>query len=133
MESGQPFRTIGKYQISTRCMQTYPCQHYVKFPNGETRRRTGAEIYKLLEADGISDDHFTGYKEHIRRMENPTAEEIAANKQERERVMKHMEKRKQEQEELDRITQKYKASSRIEKLHKKHGLNDSSNLYQTSS
>ncbi len=94
MESVQPFRTLGKYQISTRCMQTYPCQHYVKFPNGETRRRTGAEIYKLLEADGIMDDHYTQYKEHIRRMENPTAKEIAANKQERELVMKHMENKK---------------------------------------
>jgi hypothetical protein len=73
------YRTVGSYEISKMCLQSYPCQHCigkVGDNRGEYSLLSGCDIYKLLLEEGISDSHFDDYGEHARCMEHSTPEDI---------------------------------------------------------
>jgi len=110
------YRTVGKFQISDLCLQTYPCKHYIIFENGDKAMMSGDKIYTLLTDNQLSDDHFHCYGEYIRKRDFPTPEEI---QQRAERVIKmkqYNEDRIKKQKEQEQIIQQYKASSRLDKL-----------------
>lgn len=119
---------IGKYIIERRCYQTYPCQHYVTDTETGIRKRTlGSNIYKMLVKDGLEKtypffNHYKEYAEFIRRQENPTEEEIRQDQVEAEMRRIQIEKQKNEREEIERITNMYKASSRLERLREKNNI-----------
>jgi hypothetical protein len=59
------------------CLETYPCQHYVRNIDDNTFCIMSAvDIYNILKKQGIKHDHFEQYTEWIRRCNNPTQEEI---------------------------------------------------------
>ncbi len=74
-ETFQEYRKIGKYNISTTSMQTYPCIHSVKFENGDERMMRGDKIYSMLHSEGLSDKYFDKYAEFVRKCDLPTPEE----------------------------------------------------------
>ncbi len=137
-------RQVGKYIIGNLCYQTHPCQHWVKINDddnnwwgnwwGNTKTTTdskfknewrmmfGDEIYLMLKKDGKSDKHFNQYKEHIRRRENPTPEEILERQKRMEEVLMEQAAREQKNREDQIIVDKYKASTRIEKLKSKNNI-----------
>jgi hypothetical protein len=113
---------VGDYEISSFCLQSFPCKHSFKKPNNEWRILNAVEIYEILKADGLSHPHFEYCKEVIRRRDNPTPEEIAERETREERVREAEIKRREQENELNKIIDKYKASSRIEKLKASHNL-----------
>lgn len=117
-------RIVGKYEISNMCNKTYPCKHHIKnMETGEVQTYVlGDKIYEMLKADGISDPHFNEYKEFIRKRDNPTQEEIQEKIEKERRIKESMDKWKREREELAKITNTYKASSRLEKLKNKNNI-----------
>ena len=72
MEELNRCRTIGAYQVSVVCLQTYPCKHYVHFKNGGSKLMLASDIYRMLQTDGISDKHFDEYAEFVRKQDDPT-------------------------------------------------------------
>lgn len=53
-----PFDTVGKYRISTICLQSYPCQHYVvDTTTGKADVLTAVDMYKMLEREGLYYEH----------------------------------------------------------------------------
>lgn len=116
---------VGKYQISDMCLHIYPCQHYVtNIETGESSRMRGDKIYCLLRDEGLSHTHFNGYAEYLRRLYNPTPEELAEANENR-RISDLMEKeRKKKQEEHELLTNTYKASSRLERLKAKNNITE---------
>lgn len=115
------YRLIGKYEVSRMCLTTYPCKHYVRYPEtGEEKLLTATKIYTMLQNDGITDLHFNYCKEIIRKKDNPTPEEISQKEEERRKMDEQREKRNKEQEELTKLTNTYKASSRLDRLKEKH-------------
>lgn len=116
-------RTIGKYEISDLCLLSYPCQHYIKnTETGESSRMSGANIFCMLRDDGLSDTHFNDYAEYIRKRDNPTPEEIAEKETQNRINEERREQQKREKEEKERITNSYKASSRLERLKAKNNV-----------
>jgi hypothetical protein len=122
MDAFNTFKKVGKYEISNLCYETYPCKHSVRFESGETRTMLGDKIYSLLCAEGLSDAHFNGYKEVIRRREFPTPEEIKEREERELQIEQEMKLREQQCQEQQQIVNKYKASSRIEQLKLKHNI-----------
>ena len=122
MEELNSFRKVGKYQISNICLETYPCQHFVKFKNGEITRLFSHEIYRLFKSEGLSDSHIDGYAEYVRQCDNPTLEEITKREHEKIKIQQDSEKRKQAEVERQIIVNQSKASSRIDKLKSKHNI-----------
>lgn len=117
------YYTVGHYRISTECLQTYPCKHYVKDVNSnvdELRMMCSDKIYKMLKNENLSHAHFNEYEEFVRKHENPTVEELAEKQIEEDRVQEEMQKREKEQEEKNAIIDKYKASTHLERLKLKH-------------
>ena len=76
MELLNSFRKVGKYEISNICLETYPCQHYVKFKNGETKILFGDKIYRLFKSEGLTDPHIDSYAKWVREHDFPSLEEI---------------------------------------------------------
>jgi hypothetical protein len=122
MERFNTFRKVGKYEISTICLQSYPCKHYIRFENGETMMMSGAKIYGLLNAEGLSDKHFDCYAEYIRRRDFPTPEEIKQREEENLKIEQSIKIREKECNEQQKIVNQFKASSRIEKLKMKNNI-----------
>lgn len=57
---------VGEYEISKICLQSIPCIHFVrKIGKDGGEQMTGTEIYKLLEKNGLSHEHFNCYKNII--------------------------------------------------------------------
>jgi hypothetical protein len=110
------FRKVGKYEISTTCLQSYPCKHKVIFENGETTMMSGDKIYRLLNKECLSYKHFDCYAEYVRRQDFPTPEEIKETEEKILEIEKSNEIRKKEYNEQQKIINQFKASSRIEKL-----------------
>ena len=116
-------RLIGDYEISDICLLTYPCQHYVKNTiTGESSRMMGDKIYTMLKEKGLSDKHFDDYAEYVRKRDNPTPEELAERRERERKFQEQRDKQKKEREEQERLTNQYKASSRLEKLKAKHNV-----------
>jgi hypothetical protein len=91
----------------------------------------GDNIYILLKDIGKSDKHFDIYAEYIRKRDHPTAEEISEREnrerrfqeqEEQEEQEEQAERRKIEREEQEKITNQYKASSRLERLKTKNNV-----------
>ena len=102
---------IGKYEISDLCFQSSPCQHYVKnIETGTAQLMFGDNIYSMLKNDGLTYPHFDCYAEFIRKRDNPTKEELD-------------EKQRKERDEREKITNTYKASSRLERLKLQNNIN----------
>ena len=116
------FRIVGKYKIYNLCLQTYPCKHYIEFENGETKLLTGDTIYRLFEKEGLVDDHFEDYKEYVRRQDFPTMRERIQRIEETMQSMKSTQEQKERRAEEQVIVDRYKASSRLEKLKQKHNI-----------
>lgn len=101
---------IGRYTISSMCLQSYPCKHSVYDKNTAiTRTMYGDDIYCMLQDENLSHEHFDTYKEYIRRHRNLTAEE---------------QRKQREIEEAKRVLErdKYKALSYLERLKAKHNI-----------
>jgi hypothetical protein len=50
--------------VDESCMESYPCQHDVKFPDGSYRCMNGVEIYELYVQYGVTPPpHFFDYKD----------------------------------------------------------------------
>lgn len=110
----------GKYEVSSLCMMTSPCEHYVR--NTYTDKiylMNGIEIYDMLHTEGIHDSHFDEYAEVSLQRKNPSEEDKRMLKEyeklEREMLIKH-EEEKRERERQTQLGQQYKASSRLERL-----------------
>jgi hypothetical protein len=118
MSSSSSFsRRIGKYNISTMCLETFPCQHFVEnTETGETYRINGGEIFKMLRDDGLSDNHFNMYKEHVRKQEFPTLEEIRSREKWARRLDEATAQRNEEKRHQQGVVNQYKASSYTERL-----------------
>ena len=114
---------IGRYTISSICLQSYPCKHAVYDKNTAiTRTMRGDDIYCMLQDENLSHEHFDTYKEYIRRHQNPTAEELAEDIAYKAKIE---EQRKQREiEEVKRVLErdKYKASSYLERLKARHNI-----------
>ena len=86
----------------------------------------GIEIFKLLREKNISHPHFDYYKERVRRIEHPTAEELEEYKRDREKDEKKriqsekFWKEKREEEEKNQGINR--ASYHLEKLKSKHNV-----------
>lgn len=122
MDEFNSFRTVGKYQISNICLETYPCKHYIKFENGETKLLSAATIYRLFKSEGLYDKHIDSYAEWIRKQDFPTPEEIKQREDERLKINQQTEQRLKELAEQEKLTNLYKASSRLEKLKQKNNI-----------
>lgn len=77
---------------------------------------SGSTIYKLLLEEGISDSHFDLYKEHVRRLENPTPEEIAQTQRKQLEIQESENRRRIEYEEKEAINIKYSSNTRTQRL-----------------
>lgn len=55
------YRQIGDYYISNCINTRFPCQHYVKYQNGNRILLCGDQIYCMLKLEGLSDPHFDEY------------------------------------------------------------------------
>lgn len=114
---------VGNYQISKICLESFPCQHAFRSSSSDKWDYLNAvEIYKLLKSKGLSHPHFEYCKEVIIKRDNPTPEEIAERETREERIREEGIKRQQQENELNKIINKSKASSRIEKLKASHNL-----------
>lgn len=120
------YRQLGTLKINSFCCLTYPCQHTVEnMETGETKMMFGDKIFIALRDQGISDKHFDIYREYVRKRENPTEEEIAAQKafEEKYRVANENAKKSEEKWRKNReeayIT---RASSRLERLKQRHNV-----------
>jgi hypothetical protein len=122
IEISNTFRKIGEYEISNRCLQSYPCKHYIKLKNGNTKLMSGDKIYRLFKTEGLSDPHIDKYAEWVRQQDFPTLEEIMKKKNDPLRIQQDSEKRAKEEEEKQKIINQYKASSRIDKLKNKNNI-----------
>ncbi len=117
------YRTVGKYQISNMCLQSYPCQHsIIHTETGETKQMYGSAIYTLLKEDGMSDAHFDRYAEYIRRHEHPTVGELANERHNEQTMQENRLAHKKRKEEQDKIINQFKASSRLDKLKAKNNI-----------
>ena len=115
---------IGKYEISDICLQSYPCQHYVKnIETGTAQLMFGDNIYSMLKNDGLTYPHFDCYVEFIRKRDNPTKEELDEKLFREKKMDEQMEKERKEREEREKITNTYKASSRLERLKLQNNIN----------
>lgn len=122
MDELNSFRKIGKYEISNICLQSYPCKHYIKFKNGDTKLLSGDKIYRLFKSEGLSDLHIDEYAEWVRQCDFPSAEEIIKSKNDILRIQQASEKRAKETAEEQKIVNQYKASSRIDKLKNQNNI-----------
>jgi hypothetical protein len=123
MDLFNAYRTVGKYKISDLCLQSYPCQHYVtNTETGKSGRLFGDEIYCMLRDDGISDEHFDKYAEFIRKRDNPTPEEIAQYEAREKELEEQSKKSEEERVQRNKLTNTYKASSRLDKLKEKNNI-----------
>lgn len=76
----------------------------------------------MLRDDGLSYKHFDYYAEYVRKRDNPTPEELAERESQRKKIDEQQEKRRREREEMEKLTNTYKASSRLEKLKAKNNI-----------
>ena len=120
MDKTETFRQVGPFEISNLCLETYPCQHYVRFQNGNTVRMGGADIHCLLKSNGLSDVHFDMYATYVKQRNSP--DEIERQKtmqlsaEEFAKQIAKVEAAKQlakEEAELQTIVSQTKASSRL--------------------
>ena len=119
MEDLHKYTIIGNFEISDLCLQTYPCKHNVKNRiTCESSLMYGDEIFILLKNIGKSHKHFDDYAEFIRKRDHPTLEEIS----EKEALIKtlYREQKERKIEKQEKITNQYKASSRLERLKAKN-------------
>ncbi len=117
----------GNYEIENMCYETYPCQHYVtNKQTGERTMMSGNDIFCLLRDNGFNCEHFDEYREYVRRIEHPTEEEMRENERRKKRweeaIKRQEQERKQEKIELERVTNKYKASSYLDKLKERNNV-----------
>ena len=111
------FWCIGSHQISTLCLESYPCQH-----GTASGLETGDRIYQMLKSEGLSHPHFDQYEEHIRRREHPTEEEIVEMRLNRQRLAESEERYIKETAEIERVTNLFKASTRLERLRQQNNI-----------
>jgi hypothetical protein len=120
------YEKIGKYEISEICLQSYPCQHYIKFNDGEIKTMRADNIYRLFKSEGLSYPHIDEYAEYVRQRDFPTPEEIKKRKDDfreaSEKRAKENEIRAKEEAEQQKTIDQYKASSRIDKLKNKNNI-----------
>ena len=56
--------TKSKYIISDMCKESYPCKHYVTFPDGNKILMSGVKIYEMLAKENLEiPTHFKEYKD----------------------------------------------------------------------
>ncbi len=121
---------VGKYKISSLCLHSYPCKHYVEFSKygidllhcftSKRKLYSGDHIFTMLANDNLSHPHFDVYKEFIRKRDNPTNEEMAVKRMLHEQHLKKMEQQKLEAANRKMIIDKYKSSTYIERKKLKH-------------
>jgi hypothetical protein len=83
---------------------------------------SGDKIYCILRDNNLSDNHFDGYAEYIRKRDNPTPEEITERQEKQRRLQEAQEESRRLYEEKQRVTNQYKASSRLERLKAKNNI-----------
>ncbi len=111
---------VGEFFISDSCDSTYPCEHYMTRlddPDFQANIKlySALDIFKKLQAEGLSHEHFEYCREIIRKRENPTPEDLAENPADREEREKQIAEHEQRMKEYNLI-QRTKASSRLERL-----------------
>jgi hypothetical protein len=116
------FRKIGKYEISNKCLHSYPCKHTIKFENGETQIISGDKIYRLFKSEGLSDTHIDSYAEWVRQRDFPSPEEIKKREDDLLIIQQDSKKRAKEVIEQQKIVNHYKASSRLDKLKNQNNI-----------
>lgn len=110
----------GKYEVSSLCMLTSPCKHYVR--NTYTDKiylMNGIDIYDMLHTEGIHDSHFDQYAEVSLQRKHPSQEDERMLKEYEKLEREMLRKREEEKIEIERqknLGDKYKASSRLERL-----------------
>lgn len=133
--------------------ETIPCIHTIKHKYELTYKKcSGDEIYTRLKDQNFFHDHFDKYEEYIKQKEAKLEEDRKnktgiyydelpresllcfilnyfncynwfKNKKTDEEIKIYWENKKKEEEEQKKIAEKYKASSRLEKLKEKHNPN----------
>ena len=116
----ETFRTVGPYEVSNLCMQSFPCMHYVKMKNGETRMLSGDDLYCMFRSEGLSDPHFDKYATFVRLRDFPTFTELVERLGSWFQRNDQMRKCEQERKEREAIVDQYKSSTRTERLKQKH-------------
>jgi hypothetical protein len=114
--------TVGKYEIHGGCMESWPCQHWIK--NIQTKKmsiRYGTEIYKMLKKDNLSHPHFEEYKDY-KGVQEDLSDTDEIDESEFYRKEEEEMKKLQEKRALDSLIDKTKASSRLEKLKKQNSI-----------
>ena len=119
MGTSHSFRKIGKYKISHLCFESYPCKHFIKFENGENKLMGSDQIYRLFKSEGLSDPHIDRHAEFVRKLDFPTPDEIQKRIDDQLIQQQASEKRAEQYAEQEKIINKYKASSRLDKLKQK--------------
>jgi hypothetical protein len=113
---------VGEYYISDSCDLTYPCKHYMTtLDESGVKIYSALDIFKKLQAKGLSHEHFEYCREIIRKRENPTPEDLAENPADKEEREKKIAEHEQIIKEYH-IIQNTKASSRLEKLKAKNNI-----------
>ena len=111
---------VGDYEISTMCLQSMPCQHSMRKKNGEWGHFRGDSIYLMLKKDNLNHVHFDKYAEFIRKQNDPV--EIEIRRQERIKTEEIIKARDIENRQTQEHIDNFKASSRLEKLHKLNAI-----------
>jgi hypothetical protein len=55
---------VGDYEITYWCLQTHPCQHYVKKNDDRWKRMYADDIHLMIKEDGLKCQHFDEYENH---------------------------------------------------------------------
>jgi hypothetical protein len=116
---------LGKYQISVRCLKSYPCQHSITNTHtGVTKILSGDKIYEMLTTDGLREAHFDKYNPHnvMYKMKQLKSDQMPVEEKSDTYLQMEMYSKQIEDEytEKQRVTNIYKASTYIERLKNKH-------------
>lgn len=117
--NGDGYFQIGDYKVSTRCLETFPCQHrIVNVKTGTVYPFSSSQFYHTLKEEGLSHPHFDKYAGVIKRRtdKEKTSLQIIADALEERRLLKEMQEQQIQRDEQTAVTNKYKASTYLEKL-----------------
>lgn len=117
MDETETFQNFGRFEISNVCLESYPCEHYVRFKTGGGVTMGGVEIHCLLKSSGLSDPHFDVFAEFVN---EDSPDDIERRKTMLLEVEEYAKQRQAKEETEQRmVVSQTKASSRLNKLKQK--------------
>lgn len=110
---------IGDYNVSRRCLETFPCRHrIVNVKTGEVYLFGSAMFYETLKEKGLSHPHFDKYADFVKQQ----AEREQTIRNEARHIAEEMQEQRAKQAEENVIADKFKSFTYLEKLKSKLGV-----------